>query len=386
MKKIIRLCFHISVIYYTTTSIQNLFAQEFTVHHIFNEGIDQFNAGNFSAAVLAFDHVIVLSDTFKAAWYNRGLSKLNLRDLMGAEQDFKTLHSIEPYSTRSLKFLGYIEMKLHKPEASIYYYTKAISIDSLDHESFLNRGIMKFHKKIFPEALQDLNQSLNLKSDQPIAHYYQGLININLKRYTSAVENFTTAMALNPEHTAYLLNRANAYIHLHQYESALLDVEQYRLKDPENEYALRTKKFAMQKLNIQKQGTRILDSLLTRNPDNRSIIRERALYKINNKDYEGGLVDIKSIEKLYPTDTELKYAKGLGLFYTNLYTEALQSFDRLIDLDNKHGWAYYYRAITKSNLEIYKTKEVCKDLKQAATLGVIEATMAAKDHKCKKKV
>lgn len=61
------------------------------------------------------------------------------------------------------------------------------------------------------------------------------------------------------------------------------------------------------------------------------------------------------------------YKRGIAYFRNSDNENAILDFTDLIKLSNKNGGAYFFRALSKFNLE--KTESACDDLLQAKQLG-----------------
>ena len=54
----------------------------------YNNGITNFSAKNYSAALKDFDQAVALKPDFERAWFNKGTTKFELKDYTGAIADF----------------------------------------------------------------------------------------------------------------------------------------------------------------------------------------------------------------------------------------------------------------------------------------------------------
>lgn len=89
------------------------------------------------------------------------------------------------------------------------------------------------------------------------------------------------------------------------------------------------------------------------------------------------LVQIKEFDKAIQSYTDalqfkteianILYKRGLAYFWNSDNENAILDFTELIKLGNKNGGAYFFRALSKFNLE--KTESACEDLLQAKQMG-----------------
>ena len=116
---------------------------------------------------------------------------------------------------------------------AIDYYTQAIKMNAIDHESYNNRANIYMDLNKFDNALPDYKQALVVKPNYHVALDNLGGLYARRNRYDSALYYFNLALKENPEYKVTYSNRGLSYMSLKQYELAINDWKKYLEKDPD---------------------------------------------------------------------------------------------------------------------------------------------------------
>lgn len=88
---------------------------------------------------------------------------------------------------------------LEKYEEAIYFYNKAIRINSSAYFAYRNRGAAKQSLGKFEEALDDYKKALSINSNLPLVYFNMGLINYDQGNQSAACLNWEKAASLGFE-------------------------------------------------------------------------------------------------------------------------------------------------------------------------------------------
>lgn len=201
--------------------------------------------GEYEKAISDFNHVInrkkTIDEKSTEIFMNRGISKIEIRDFEGAEEDLNTAIELDPlssdsYFTRSrLKFLILkdkneaikdldIAIRIN-PDNPDYYVRRAeykayLAKYGFDDDAVLASAIRDMSFAIYLEpdnydfyqmrsqfnkkrgdplaAVEDYNRMIELRPDMDEAYSERGIIKMQYDDYESAIEDFTCAIELNP--------------------------------------------------------------------------------------------------------------------------------------------------------------------------------------------
>jgi protein O-GlcNAc transferase len=96
------------------------------------------------------------------------------------------------------------------------------AVDQIEHRSIalLWRGLLFLKTKRYPEAEKDLSESWKLNNKEVETAFNLGDLNKELENYDQALEWFTAALGLSPNHAAALLNKGIVLVALRRYQEA----------------------------------------------------------------------------------------------------------------------------------------------------------------------
>lgn len=114
----------------------------------------------------------------------------------------------------------------------------------------------------------------------------------------SAVEDFTQALALKPDHASALLNRASAWIELGQFDRAVADCTKAIQFDPRAADAWNNRGNALSRLGRFDEALADYNQAITLNPARALYYNNRAAGRASLKDFSGAQADIEMCRRL----------------------------------------------------------------------------------------
>ncbi|KAL0021276.1 hypothetical protein WJX79_005975 [Trebouxia sp. C0005] len=147
-------------------------------------------------------------------------------------------------------------------------------------------------------------------------HHGQGYSLRKQGNFAAAIEEYSQAIALDPQHFKALFNRGFSWDKVGEYERAVEDYTQALQVDPQNSYAYY----------------------------NRGITRDRS------GDYEGAIADFTHAITLDPANADFFHNRGFSLRKMGRFEEALRDYSAAIQLNPRHCRAFYNRAFSNDRL------------------------------------
>lgn len=132
---------------------------------LFNEGIQQANAGRYADAIATWDRALSQQPGLYKAWLNRGNALVMLR----------------------------------QPQAAIESYDKALELQPGLYEAWGNKGVALLNLGKCEEAIAALDRAIEFKSDYHQAWDNRGLALRELGQINEAIASFDRAIAINPD-------------------------------------------------------------------------------------------------------------------------------------------------------------------------------------------
>ena len=84
-------------------------------------------------------------------------------------------------------------------EKAVYWYSRAISVDSKNPELYAERGVAFFHRRMLKESLQDLNTAQKLEPKRAYRYSSRAYIKDAMGDTRGAIEDYKIAIKLDPE-------------------------------------------------------------------------------------------------------------------------------------------------------------------------------------------
>ena len=130
--------------------------------------------GKHREAIDSFTRVIDLNPNNSAAYYNRGLSYLSLKNKQLAIRDFESC--IKGGAVNTNNIIGYRDPKSlisenEDPEEIIHKMSKAVDMKPDDADAFYNRGTAYLVTGKYNEAISDFSSAIDIRP-QDLACYY----------------------------------------------------------------------------------------------------------------------------------------------------------------------------------------------------------------------
>jgi tetratricopeptide (TPR) repeat protein len=176
-------------------------------------GLAYHGAGQWTNAIRAYDHALVLSNNLAAARYNLGCVHLDQNNPSAAIEEFKRFTLLQSTSAEGWLKLATAQLAARQVDAAEHGYYQALKISP-------------YH----PEALNGL-----------------GMIQVERKRVREAFQSFATALSQHPGYAPALLNQAIvAHLYLNDRPLALQKYSEYLALRPRPGNTLAVERVARQ--------------------------------------------------------------------------------------------------------------------------------------------
>lgn len=151
-----------------------------------------------------------------------------------------------------------------------------------DYKTLLDDGIFDIRNGRFEDAVQKINQSIELKRDWELSYFYRAVAYQTLGEFNDALLDYTKAIQLNPRMTDAYYNRA--YINLTRkdiqnpdLQKTIEDLDKALELDPKFIDALYAMAAAQKKLGNYHTALEYLEKLIQIEPD---AVNAKALKKL----------------------------------------------------------------------------------------------------------
>jgi tetratricopeptide (TPR) repeat protein len=185
--------------------------------------IDRFAKGNTTKAygvILPIAFIFSVLSFFQARTWKDGAT---LWDTI-----IKNQPSSRAYSARAT-----LLRKEKKYREAIQYYTQAIKLNAIDHESYNNRANIYMDLNKFDSAYLDYKQALAVKPNYHVAMDNLGGWYARRNVYDSALYYFNRVLEQKPDYKVTYSNRGLTYMNLKKYDEAIRDWQRALSYEPD---------------------------------------------------------------------------------------------------------------------------------------------------------
>jgi tetratricopeptide (TPR) repeat protein len=117
---------------------------------------------------------------------------------------------------------------------AIEYFTKAVQLNKVDHESYNNRANTYMDLNKLDSAYIDYQNALAIKPEYNVTYDNLGALFARRNMFDSALYYLNKAIQLNPNYKPPYNNRAVCYINLQRFGDAIKDWETFLRFEPDN--------------------------------------------------------------------------------------------------------------------------------------------------------
>ncbi len=115
------------------------------------------------------------------------------------------------------------KIKANDLSGAISDYSRAIELEPINANLYLERGNIKNKLKKFPDALADYNKSISINHD-PNAYYARAQVKIELKDQQGTLDDLNLAYPAKKTNATFYYQRATCKEALKDYDGAILDL------------------------------------------------------------------------------------------------------------------------------------------------------------------
>ncbi|XP_073711756.1 tetratricopeptide repeat protein 13 isoform X2 [Misgurnus anguillicaudatus] len=191
--------------------------------------------GLYDEAVKHFSLLLQGDPELVSAIYGRGIAygKKSLQDIKNADlalYELSRVISLEPNRPEVYEQRAEILSPLGRISEALSDLTKAIQLQP-SARLYRHRGTLLFISEDYIAAMEDFQQSLELKKNQPIALLYKGLTFFHRGLLKEAIEVFREALKLKPDFIDAYKSLGQAYRELGDFENAMESFQKALLLD-----------------------------------------------------------------------------------------------------------------------------------------------------------
>lgn len=333
-----------------------------------NIGIIYRDEGNFDAATSEFEKALQVNPESAFAHYYLGLASKENGDIDSAISHYSRVIEIDPSFSNIYQERAKIYEEQDEPRRAIDDYIHSLL--------YSNYGVYASSKIIElcidSDSCQYANDALNAvvfsSSENGWPYYARGKLRMEEENYSSAVNDFTTAIEIDPTQRSWLEARADAYEEMGETELALEDYLALINRENSNSYYRSKLVRVCKDVDLCRQAAIELTKMILDRPDRLELILARAqIYQ--TYDVDKALKDYDRAEKLDTTNAEIYKLRAGAREKADDLEGALNDYLTALLLDERDLW------ISSHITNICEKMGNCEDVIVRLS-GVIQSTDA----------
>lgn len=259
-------------------------------------------------------------------------------------------------------------------ERALAHYNRAYELTPNNLEALVNRAVVNMDLGRLQSSLQDLEQSLKL-GENHWAYLYRAMVQERIGEDRRAQENYTRAIRLKPELVEAYYRRGLLHAKAGEYERAFQDESRVLELDISHARAYTARGVARASLGDFQWALHDLDRGCTLAPLSCRAFYNRGLVRHQLEMYSEALADFSRAIELDPQFPPVFMARGDTRAAMGDHWEAIADYDRAVELEPKNAAAYHARGQAKAAMREYG--QAVEDLSQALELDpALAATLA----------
>lgn len=259
-----------------------------------NRGLARQRLNQWREAKADFDAALAQDAEYHEAYYNRARAHFELGRAAAGLADLQKIE--EAYRDSAFFHVTRADLLTLSQDRSAAYaaYGRALQLQPRNVEAHVNRGVLYFQDRRYPEARRDFEQALLLDSRQHFALNNLALIEARDERYPEALRRIDRAIALKPGQAFYINNRGYILLQMNRLAEGLAAVESALRLDDQNGWAY----------------------------------RNRGIHALKVSQPARALADFQKAQSLEPGIEDLSYYLGAAYFQRQDVVKACQSWQR----------------------------------------------------------
>jgi tetratricopeptide (TPR) repeat protein len=283
---------------------------------------------------------------------------------------------------------GHVLQRLQRYEEAIECYDKVLNSKSGNIEVRIERCVAILKSNRYQEAVECYDETIQLYPDNKLLWLSKGnILNKNLKQYKEAIDCYDNVLQLDPqdqdtkknresalydlekERFANLIDEANSYYEKKNYIKVIEICDKAIETGKENYIPYLYKAKSLQQLSRYEDAISCYDKVLSIDKNNQEAISNKEIAKANikkqrylsiieeikvsytNKDYSQVIILSDKSTKLEP-DNPISYLyKGHAFNELKKYEEAIQCYDKILEIDPNNEDAFNKRTTVQEQLD-----------------------------------
>ena len=285
------------------------FSQADSARFYFKKGVDEQTSRRYLVAAKYFDKAIQFDQKYIEAYMQNGRVNLEMRKLDAAQNNFLKANELQPDNQVTIKELATLYFNNRQFQKAVELAQKCKSCSESDRII----GMSSYNLEDYANAITSLQKALTKNPNDAEATYTLGRSYLEIEDYKNAILQYQKALSLDPTKNAWMYELALQLYNSNDYTNA----KKYFLMAGDAGY-----------------------------PKSNDFYENLGFAYVNTGDLDNGLKNLNTVLKRKPNNKELLNDIAQALFSIKQYDEALNYYQKLLEINPKDASALYMAGIS----------------------------------------
>lgn len=201
-------------------------------------------------------------------------------------------------------------------------------------------AVAKVHLSDYSSALVDLNKSISLDPDYPLAYSYRYLANKETRNFQFALADISRYLEYVPNDTLSRWARYELAIYMREYDDAINDGKWLIAHQQGGDSMVQKQIHIFEETGRNRDKLKLLTQQININSDQKSWYYQRAFTYYELGEYETSLKDLEQFLVAEPKNRDALKLRFDNHFYLRNLPKCERYIKELIELDRKNGTYY----------------------------------------------
>lgn len=326
--------------------------------------------GNGMDAVLGYYTLFLKNNDQLNKCFDEAVEFLKKDNRNQALQVLNRCIEINPEDPKVLGLKARLHVRVNEWKEAFLLYDKITKVNANSIDGWMGKGLSLsiITKAKNDEALHCFNQVLRINPFHKKVKEVKRKLFItifseskNQGKFNEAMEIIDELISENPEDSNYLVDKGTIYADQNQIEKAFESFNSALKIDHRNLFAWLNKAALNFKQGNYASAYEFFNEALKINPNEEKAVQGRgfALMKIRGDDYNRQMDELKESLNDHSKVVVDLFNKGTNYFSRRLFDDALEFFDKALDIDKNFSEIWYYKAMVYHSQQNFRDAINC---------------------------
>jgi len=296
----------------------------------FKKGVEENTAKLYAVAAKDFDKAIHFNSDFTEAYIANGKANLSMRIIGKAQENFAKAYELDPKNNEVIYQLATLTFNNRQFQKAIDLAQKCVNCDNASYIL----GMSYYNLEDYGKAEKYLKDALSKNDKNAEAAYTLGHTYLELENEKSAISQYQKAVELEPTRSQWSYELGLIFYNQNDFKSALkyFDLAANNGYNKTNDY-FENYGFAQIYSGDSENGIKTLNTVMERKPNNKELLNNIAHALYETKKYNEALNYFQKLLDLNPKDAQSLFMCGMVLQKTGQKEKGQKICDNAIAID-----------------------------------------------------